>query len=230
MQGQVIYDANFNAQSLGALTTGAAPNLPQSIIVDAGAAVTVVSSSGNLSSQPVLFHSVFNSLASAAFFNPSPPSSGNWSVSWQSLVLGTPAGDPLNQGNVQIIDSLGATAWSLKYLPGGQLSIEDAGGFHTVGSFVTGQSDLFDVVLHLSAGTYDFLQNNSLVLSGNLAGNNVFDFTYFRSNGRTGFTLPDMAIDNFKVTAVPEPSTYAIVFSLGVLGFAAFRRRGTQRG
>ncbi len=34
-----------------------------------------------------------------------------------------------------------------------------------------------------------------------------------------------MAIDNFSVTAIPEPSTYAAVAGLGVLALVAFRRR-----
>lgn len=230
MPGQVIYNANFDAQSLGALTTGSAPSLPQSIIADTGVSVSVVATAGNLTSQPVLFHTISGSLASAAFFNPSPPTSGNWRVSWQSLVLGTPVGDPLTQPNVQIIDPNGTSSWSLKYLPSGQFYIEDAGGFHTVGSFVTGQSDLFDVELHLTTNTYDFLLNNNVLLSGSLAGNGVFDFTYFRINGRTGFALPDLAIDNFTVSAIPEPSTYAALFGLGALGFAAYRRPRERAG
>jgi hypothetical protein len=35
----------------------------------------------------------------------------------------------------------------------------------------------------------------------------------------------DVGIDDVHITAVPEPSAYAALAGLGVLGFAAYRRR-----
>jgi hypothetical protein len=209
--GQLIYDANFNSQPLGPLFTGSPPDLPTSIITDFRASVDVVASAGNLSDQPVLLHSVPGSLASADFANPSLLTSGDWRVSWDSLVLSTPANDDLNQANVVIGDDTGADVWGLKYLLSGQFSVEDASGFHSIGSFVIGQSSHFDLYLHLNTGTYDFLLNNSSLISGNLASTGDFYDTYFRDNGRTGLQLPDMAFDNLKVQSVPEPTTVSLV-------------------
>ncbi len=40
-----------------------------------------------------------------------------------------------------------------------------------------------------------------------------------------GSNTVDGSIDNFSLTAVPEPSTYALLFGLAVLGLAVYRRR-----
>jgi hypothetical protein len=225
LRAQTIFSADFNSQALGALTIGSAPTLPQSIIVDSGASVSVVASSGNLLAKPVLLHSVFGSLASVAFVGPAQLSSGNWRVSWDSAILGTPVGDPAVQANVMLLDN-STTVWALKYVASGQFSVQDSGGFHTLGSFVTGQSDHFDVDLHLDTGAYDFAVNGSTLISGNLAGTAFFDSVYFRSNGRTNFTLPDLTFDNLSVAAIPEPAASAV--SCGAIALSAFlilRRR-----
>jgi hypothetical protein len=227
--GQVIYDANFNSEPLGPLSTGSPPGLPNLIIVDYQASVDVVTTAGNLSDQPVLLHSVPGSLASADFANPAIETSGDWRVSWDSLVLGTPANDPANQVNVDIGDDSGADVWGLKYLLTGQFSVEDASGFHSVGSFMVGQSSHFDLYLHLDSGTYDFFLNNVILISGSVASPYGFYDTYFRDNGRTGLQLPDLAFDNLKVVGVPEPSTVSLAVIAMVLLFntQAIRKIGS---
>jgi hypothetical protein len=112
-----------------------------------------------------------------------------------------------NSGGGGVFDVL-----DVKYLASGQFSVDDASGFHTVGSFSVGASDHFDLDLHLNSGTYQLFVDDESLLSGTLAGNGQFLDTYFRSNGRTGFQLPDLAFDNLVVQSigVPEPSSLAL--------------------
>jgi hypothetical protein len=52
----------------------------------------------------------------------------------------------------------------------------------------------------------------------------------FESNsGDTALATSDFSFDSISVTAVPEPSTYALFGGLAVLGIATFRRRHTSR-
>ncbi|MGI8603299.1 MAG: hypothetical protein ACR2OZ_09900 [Verrucomicrobiales bacterium] len=216
--GQVIFKADFDSQPAGPLATGSPPGLPQVIIADAGASVNVVAAAGDLTERPVLLHSMVGSLAVAAFFNPSQLSSGDWRVSWDSLILGTPINDPPEQNNVAISASSGGsfpTIWGIKYLPTGQFSVEDDTGFHSVGTFDVGGSDHFDLNLRLDSRTYELSVNGGSLLSGGLKANGEFGHTGFSSNGRPGLQLPDFAFDNFMVQQIPEPSALA-------LGAAAF--------
>ncbi|HXJ75354.1 MAG TPA: hypothetical protein VNM37_21040, partial [Candidatus Dormibacteraeota bacterium] len=199
---QVIFNASFNDQPLGPLATGSPPDLPQSIITDTGATVEVVASAGDLTDQPVVLHSVPGSLACAAFYSPSVLIAGDWRLSWDSLVLDTPADDPPEQAHV-LLGGGTETMWGIKYLPNGQFSVEDAGGFHSVGSFAVGRSSHFDLDLHLDRSTYELSVNNQSLLSGGLKASRQFDLTYFRSNGRTGSQLPLMAFDNVQVQSAP---------------------------
>ena len=230
--GQVIFNANFNSRPLGPLTTGSPPDLPQVIITDdPGATVNVVTSAGNLTDKPVRLHSAPGSLAAVAFDNPSQLSSGTWRVSWDSLVLTTPADDPLEQTEVTITaDSGGSlpTIWGIKYLPGGQFSVQDAGGFHSVGSFAVGSSSHFDLDLLLDSGMYQLSVNGGTLIGGALAENGQFLRTVFHSNGRTGIQLPDFAFDNLVVEAVPEPNSLVLV-AVALAPMWAARRRRRQR-
>jgi hypothetical protein len=223
--GQIIYNATFNSQPLGPLATGSPPDLPKSIITDPGATVNLVASAGDLTDRPVVLHSVPDSLACAAFYNPSLLSSGDWRVSWDSLVLGAAVEDSLDQPNIQL-GANAATVWGIKYVPSGQFSVEDAGGFHAVGSFSVGVSNHFDLHLDLDSGTYQFFVNNMNLIYGGLIVPS-FDLVYFRSNGRTLVQLPDIAFDNVQVVAVPEPCMLSIASASGIL--LALRRK-EERG
>jgi hypothetical protein len=227
--GQIIFNANFDAQPLGPLTLGLPPDLPQFIITDPGATVNVVSSAGNLTNKPVLMHSVPNSLAAVEFENPSQMSSGEWRVSWDSLVASTPVNDPLIQNNFLITALSGGNLvaiFGIKYVPSGQFSVQDAAGFHTVGAFSVGLSDHFRLDLHLSSGTYELFVDGGSLLTGTLADNGQFLRTVFHSNGRTGYQLPDLAFDNLVVQSVPEPSalTLSAVAMLSVITVQYGRR------
>jgi len=130
--GVLIYDANFDGEPVGPLSTqpntGPLPlNLPTNTIRDAGCHVDVVASAGNLSNKPVLLDSVPGGLASAAFYNPSELTSGQWQISWDSLVLRTPVDDQQGQGNVHIVAEWQGhlpAVWGLKYNPDGHFLME----------------------------------------------------------------------------------------------------------
>lgn len=47
----------------------------------------------------------------------------------------------------------------------------------------------------------------------------------FANGGAPAITAGEMYFDNFSVTAIPEPSTYAALAGLGALGLALWRRR-----
>ena len=55
---------------------------------------------------------------------------------------------------------------------------------------------------------------------------NGFNFGVFgQSNMSSGISVGSMHLDNFSVSAVPEPSTYAAIAGALMLGFAAWKRR-----
>ncbi len=55
---------------------------------------------------------------------------------------------------------------------------------------------------------------------------NGFNFGVFgNTNITTGVSIGSMSLDNFAVSAIPEPSTYAAFAGLGALGIAAWSRR-----
>ena len=227
---QVIFDANFNAQPLGTLATGSPPDLPQSIITDAGATVEVVNSAGNLTDKPVLLRSVPGSLADVAFFNPTQLNSGKWRVSWDSLVLDTPVNDELIRENVTIsamFEGHGPTVWGMTYLPNGRYFVEDSNGYQTVGGFTVGRSDHFDLDLDLDTRTYRLLVNNRNLIGSELAWNGEFLLTGFASNGRFGEQQPRFAFDNFRVGALPEPAALGLI-CLAAVPLLRRRRRGRR--
>ncbi len=62
-----------------------------------------------------------------------------------------------------------------------------------------------------------------------------FSLSLFTTNIRYGSPSPSYTVasgqaylDNFSVSAIPEPSTYAAIFGAGALAFAVWRRRATR--
>lgn len=51
------------------------------------------------------------------------------------------------------------------------------------------------------------------------------DLNTVAANGTTVASGGTDRVDNFSITAIPEPSTYALILGAGTLGFAALRRR-----
>jgi hypothetical protein len=68
----------------------------------------------------------------------------------------------------------------------------------------------------------------STSVSQALSGGDVVTFTFFGDNGTGPGARQGVAIDNFEFTAVPEPSTYALL-ALSGAGLAAYRLRRRAR-
>jgi hypothetical protein len=68
---------------------------------------------------------------------------------------------------------------------------------------------------------------DSLSFTTSLAGMDLDQIGWFgaRDSGVAGFTNSTLTIRAFSVTAVPEPSTFAILAGIGALGFVLYRRR-----
>lgn len=90
--------------------------------------------------------------------------------------------------------------------------------FNITINFINASSYTNTVTASSSSPTFYGFQSTS---------SNISSIVVINSNSTSGFSF---AIDNFRftnsnVTAVPEPSSYAPLAGLGVLGFAAYCRR-----
>ena len=217
-QAVLVYDADFNAQPLGPLTTQSNGDplplhLPTGIIRDSGCTADVVASAGDLTNKPVLLNAVPHGLSSVGFFNPVQFTVGDYQVSWDSLVMTMPIDPRPDQGQVAIAANNGGSLesiWRLKYDTDGTFLIADATGSHTVSGFTPAVSDHFDLYLDLTNGSYQLDINNTNELAGLLIAPGTFNHTIFHSNGRgTELSLAPFAFDNLEV--IPEPATLALL-------------------
>jgi hypothetical protein len=72
--------------------------------------------------------------------------------------------------------------------------------------------------------SYD-LSSASVILGQSTVYFRLIDLDTIAENGGTVASTGTDRVDNFTVTAIPEPSTYAMVAGLAGLGFAILRRR-----
>jgi hypothetical protein len=77
----------------------------------------------------------------------------------------------------------------------------------------------YDSTITLSAGRMDIYLGSTLI-ADNVAVTNSLDSTAFRIYSVSGSTFE---LDNISISAIPEPSTYAGLFGLAVLGLAIYR-------
>ncbi len=75
--------------------------------------------------------------------------------------------------------------------------------------------------------TLDFTAGSTLAIGSATAlpSGNLTAFGFYAASGASGGTR----IDGFTITAVPEPSTYGIIFGVGLIALAVARRRAGTR-
>lgn len=230
-QAVLIFDADFNAEPLGPLTTQSNGDplplhLPTTIIRDPGCTADVVASAGNLTQKPVLLDAVPTYLSSVAFYNPVQFVAGNYRVSWDSLVMTMPVDPRQDQGQVAIVANNGGFLegiWQLKYDTDGAFLVNDATGVHSLAvAFTPAVSDHFDLYLDIDSGSYQLNINNNNEISGLLIAPGTFSHTVFHSNARGTELDPALfAFDNVEIT--PEPASLSL-FILAALALLKRKR------
>ena len=174
--------------------------------------------------------------ASGLAFATDPAADGNWACA--NVTFSTAAADcygaikpPPNDSVDSINSIISGEGWAIAPVTdgakdensgvGSDVSIIDGVGTSSSGAgyvtFASAISDPFVLVLKLGQGWSAFLFN------GIAAGNLTFDLN--QPGVTTGLGLSHATLYG-SVTAVPEPSTYALMFAgLGVVGFMARRRK-----
>jgi hypothetical protein len=229
--GVSLLDVNFN--------DGVIPTL--GVIQDELSGVNVEPSAGNLSDMPLVLTGTANGLASVVFVFPQL-SEGRYLFSWDSLVLSAQPEDKDVFGRDQsfvhllgIEDNVGfvEVPWSLEYDASGQMLLGCCNSSvpvssASIGAYVPGQSDHFELAVDLDSDTYRLRLNGALKVASSplLAG--FVNGIAFSSPGRFFTKDPAaLAVDNIKVEVVPEPSTI-LTLGGGILGLASTRRRKTS--
>jgi len=193
------------------------------VIDDSANGVHVVPSAGNLNDTPLLLTGKANDLVAVAFYFPQV-SEGRYAISWDSLVLTIQPEDKTIDGWDRSFVALLATdstsaqvPWSLEYDASGQMLLGccDASipvSSTSIGAYVPGRSDHFDLLVDLDFGSYSLKVNgeskvaNASLLFGALNG------IVFESPGR-GFRQDPAALaaDNIKVQLIPEPASLSLL-------------------
>jgi hypothetical protein len=101
-------------------------------------------------------------------------------------------------------------------------------GFNIVGGYAEyALSDLTS--FNWYTGVYDGVNVNANITASattTLTGDEVVTgYAYYGDTGLLAGNASRVRLDKFEVTAIPEPSTYAFIFGLGVIGLAIWRRR-----
>lgn len=84
-----------------------------------------------------------------------------------------------------------------------------------------------------AVGGYNWTTVASIDVSGaqnwSMTGGNTFSLALMVNSGNDVFTNGGAYFDNFSVTAIPEPATYAIFASLGLFAFAVWHRAARKK-
>lgn len=176
---------------------------------------------------------------SSTYFRNLPGSSQTWSAGLSSgtdRALGWRAGNaPSRDGSITFTLS-NTTNWTFNSLSFDIFTPNDAGSSSTFNlEYQTGAAGTF-TQLGSASYTNDTPQAALIVTSITLnsaqlsvLNNNASQVTLRLVNtGTSGSTWNSIAIDNFTYSAVPEPSTYALLLGAAMLGFCVYRRRTKQ--
>ncbi|MBS0631193.1 MAG: PEP-CTERM sorting domain-containing protein [Verrucomicrobia bacterium] len=182
--------------------------------------------------------------------NVTPASYGtSWSMtlSTTNLLTGFGVGEYTTIGLQVFNDASSYAAVMLSAGSDGLFARTEGTGISSVNTPLTGNTDVYlrlswDAGAKTLGAAYSLDNGNYTTLAlflpvtqwdnsnPSLAVSNGFNFGVFgNSNMAAAISVGSVYADNFSVSAVPEPSTYAALAGLGALGLAYWRRRAASR-
>jgi len=220
------------------LGAAAAPSFGQSVVADWTFETTEPTTGGPVAAD-VGTGTATASHASTSVVYSSPTGNGSYS-SWSSnywsvndyyqFQVSTAGLSGLSLSWDQASSNTGPRDFQLEYSTNNGATFTDIGSAYSV---LANASPNPTWTLSTYHSNYTFSED----LSGLTALNNdasvlfrLVDFDTVSANGGTVGTGGTDRVDNFSVSAIPEPSTYALFAGLAVLGFVLVRRRRLSAG
>ncbi len=143
-------------------------------------------------------------------FTPNGGNVADWLANWTSV-----ASAPWQTSGPFANRFRGPTLFNVPELVGQQGYIW---GYNSQTDFVTGQWIL------VTNAAWTFPAINELQLPNDIAPENVWSINGEGNIAILGSFINGNPAEGFQLAAVPEPSTYALIFGLGILGFLGYRR------